>query len=227
MNLKSLLDQPVIYKLFSALVGAQYSISTLVNQYVRPAAGDRILDIGCGPGKILDHLPQVDYFGFDFSPSYIESATRRYGHRGQFFCQRVSEAQVFLEQPESFDIVLAIGVLHHLDDAEAMQLFEIARRALKKDGVTADELARAKDHLKGNLMLSLESSSSRMIRLAKQELRFGAFHSVDEMLAQIDLVRPDEVEALIHRVLDEEQLCLVTLGPVDKRNLPREFGAQV
>lgn len=134
MNLKSILEQPFVYKLFSALVGAQYSISTFVNQYVRPAAGDRILDIGCGPGKILDHLPQVDYFGFDFSPSYIESATKRYGHRGQFFCQRVSEAQVFLEQPESFDIVLAIGVLHHLDDTEALQLFEIARRALKKGG---------------------------------------------------------------------------------------------
>ena len=134
MKLKSILEQPFVYKLFSALVGAQYSISTFVNQYVRPAAGDRILDIGCGPGKILDHLPQVDYFGFDFSPSYIESATRRYGHRGQFFCQRVSEAQVFLEQPESFDIVLAIGVLHHLDDAEALQLFEIAWRALKKGG---------------------------------------------------------------------------------------------
>jgi predicted Zn-dependent peptidase len=99
-------------------------------------------------------------------------------------------------------------------------------RALKKDGVTADELSRAKDHLKGNLMLSLESSSSRMNRLAKQELRFGAFHSVDEMLGEIGRVRPDEVEALIHRVLDEEQLCLVTLGPVDKRNLPRELGAQ-
>ena len=99
-------------------------------------------------------------------------------------------------------------------------------RALKKDGVTADELARAKDHLKGNLMLSLESSSSRMNRLARQELRFGAFHSVDEMLGEIDRVRPDEVEALIHRVLDEEQLCLVTLGPVDKRNLPRELAVQ-
>lgn len=134
MNLRSILEQPSVYKLFSALVGAQYSVSTFVKQYVRPAAGDRILDIGCGPGKILDHLPQVDYFGFDFSPSYIASATRRYGHRGQFFCQRVSEAQVFLEQPESFDIVLAIGVLHHLDDAEALQLFEIARHALKKGG---------------------------------------------------------------------------------------------
>ena len=134
MNLKSLLDQPYFYKLFSALVGAQHSISTFVSTYVRPAAGDRILDIGCGPGKLLDHLPQVDYFGFDFSPSYIESATRRYGHRGQFFCQRVSEAKVFLEQPESFDIVMAIGVLHHLDDSEARQLIDIAWRALKKGG---------------------------------------------------------------------------------------------
>ena len=96
-------------------------------------------------------------------------------------------------------------------------------RALRKDGVTAEELARAKDHLKGNLMLSLESSSSRMNRLAKQELRFGAFHSVDEMLAQIDGVRSEEIDALIQRLLDEEQLCLVTLGPVTRRDLPSEL----
>ncbi|HTY79942.1 MAG TPA: pitrilysin family protein [Candidatus Bathyarchaeia archaeon] len=96
-------------------------------------------------------------------------------------------------------------------------------RALRKDGVTAEELGRAKDHLKGNLMLSLESSSSRMNRLAKQELRFGTFHSVDEMLAQIDGVRSDEIDALIQRLLDEEQLCLVTLGPVTKRDLPAEL----
>ena len=96
-------------------------------------------------------------------------------------------------------------------------------RALKKDGLTAEELARAKDHLKGNLMLSLESSSSRMNRLARQELRFGAFHTVDEMLSHIDGVRPDQVEGLIQKLLDEEQLCLVTLGPVTKKNLPREL----
>ncbi len=97
--------------------------------------------------------------------------------------------------------------------------------ALKKDGVTAEELRRAKDHLKGNLLLSLESSSSRMNRLARQELRFGAFHSIDDMLGEIDGVRPEAVEALIHRVLDEEQMALVTLGPVDKRNLPRDITA--
>jgi predicted Zn-dependent peptidase len=96
-------------------------------------------------------------------------------------------------------------------------------RALKKDGVTMVELRRAKDHLKGSLMLSLESSSSRMNRLAKQELRFGSFISMDEMLAAIDSVRPEHVEALIHSVLDEDQLALVTLGPVDGRHLPREL----
>ena len=121
------------------------------------------------------------------------------------------------------------GVLYLYAGTEAGNFGKVLKaflhevRALKKDGVTADELARAKDHLKGNLMLSLESSSSRMNRLARQELRFGTFHSVDEMLGQIDGVRPDEVEALIHRLLDEEQLCLVTLGPVDNSNLPPEL----
>lgn len=134
MNLNCILEQPAVYKLFSTLVGAQNSQAVFVNQYVRPASGSHILDIGCGPGNILEHLPQVEYFGFDFNSSYIESATSRYGHRGQFFCQRVSEAQVFLEHPESFDIVLAIGILHHLDDTEAASLFEIAKRALKTNG---------------------------------------------------------------------------------------------
>ncbi len=115
------------------------------------------------------------------------------------------------------------GVLYLYAGTEAGNFGKVLKAFLHEDGGRADELARAKDHLKGNLMLSLESSSSRMNRLARQELRFGTFHSVDEMLGQIDGVRPDEVEALIHRLLDEEQLCLVTLGPVDKSNLPPEL----
>jgi predicted Zn-dependent peptidase len=46
---------------------------------------------------------------------------------------------------------------------------------------------------------------------------------VDEMLSQIDGVRPEQVEGLIQKLIDEEQLCLVTLGPVNKKNLPREL----
>ncbi len=96
-------------------------------------------------------------------------------------------------------------------------------RDLKKGGISADEFRRAKEHLKGNLMLSLESTSSRMNRLAKQELRSGSFLSMDAMLASIEGVHPDEVEALIHRILDEERLSLLALGPIDRQSLPREL----
>ena len=96
-------------------------------------------------------------------------------------------------------------------------------RELKKTGVTEDELKRAKDHLKGSLMLSLESTSSRMNRLAKHEMHHGTFLSMDAMLSAIDKVRHEEVQALVTDLLDEDRLALTTLGPLDRRNLPREL----
>jgi predicted Zn-dependent peptidase len=96
-------------------------------------------------------------------------------------------------------------------------------REVKKSGITAEELKRAKDHLKGSLMLSLESTSSRMNRLAKHELHLGSFLTIDAMLASIDAVRYEEVQALVTEVLDEDRLALTTLGPLDRRNLPAEL----
>ncbi|MBI2216850.1 MAG: insulinase family protein [Candidatus Rokubacteria bacterium] len=96
-------------------------------------------------------------------------------------------------------------------------------RDIRKDGVRPDELKRAKDHLKGSLMLSLESTSSRMNRLAKHEMNVGAFLTMDEMLAAIDRVQLDDVQALVGQVVDEERLALTTLGPLDRRNLPKEL----
>lgn len=138
--MRSLLGEPGVYQLFSLMVGAQHSRSLYVSDFVKPRENDRILDIGCGPADILDHLPSVDYHGFDISQSYIDAAAARHGARGRFYCQRVSEAKALVDRPNSFDIVLATGVLHHLDDAEATSLFEIARRALAPGGrlVTLD-----------------------------------------------------------------------------------------
>jgi predicted Zn-dependent peptidase len=86
-------------------------------------------------------------------------------------------------------------------------------RKLRRDGVTADELARAKEHLKGSLMLSLESTSSRMTRIAKQEIYFGRHFTLDDILAAVDAVRLEQVAALIAELLGSVPLSLVALGP--------------
>jgi predicted Zn-dependent peptidase len=96
-------------------------------------------------------------------------------------------------------------------------------RELKKHGISADELERTKEHLKGSLMLSLESTSSRMNRLAKHEMHLGVFLTMDAMLEAIDRVRHEEVQALVDEVLDEDRLAVTTYGPLDRRNLPREL----
>jgi predicted Zn-dependent peptidase len=99
-------------------------------------------------------------------------------------------------------------------------------RELKKHGITADELKRSKDHLKGSLMLSLESTSSRMNRLAKHEMHLGSFLTLDQMVASIEAVRLEEVQALIGLLIDEDRLALTTLGPLDRRNLPKELRSE-
>jgi SAM-dependent methyltransferase len=100
---------------------------------VAPRPGDRILDIGCGPGDVVDFLPEgVHYVGFAESDTYLRSARKRFGHRAEFYCERVGDKQ--LQELASFDIVLAFGVLHHLDDTRALQLFRLAHQALKPGG---------------------------------------------------------------------------------------------
>lgn len=103
-----------------------------VEEYVRPVAGQRILDIGCGPADVLEFLPAVDYFGVDLSPEYIAAARARFGSRGNFLCMDAGEFAV--SEPASFDIVMANGLLHHLNDDEVRKVFSIAKTALKPNG---------------------------------------------------------------------------------------------
>lgn len=131
-GVKAILGRPWVYRLFQRAVGAARLRSVYVRTYVRPFPGARVLDIGCGPGDILDSLPDTRYTGVDLSPDYIREAQQRYGARGEFVCRSVSDLVV--EQAGSFDVVLANGVLHHLDDTEAGALLAVARQALKPTG---------------------------------------------------------------------------------------------
>ena len=137
-GLRAFLNNPKLYDFFQDLMGARTGRRELIHQHVRPVAGDRILDIGCGTGRILDYLPAVEYFGFDLSQRYIDDAVRRYGPRGHFKCSLVE--QMTVDEMAPFDIVLAAGLLHHLDDRQASDLMRLAGSALRQGGrlVTID-----------------------------------------------------------------------------------------
>lgn len=131
-KLKRILDIPILYLAYKKVVGGQRASSIYVNEYVRPKNQDRVLDIGCGPAETVEHFSDVEYIGFDNNPAYIELAKRKFGDQGHFFCDSID--QVNLENFDAFDLVLVVGLLHHLDDQACITALDLAYSALKNGG---------------------------------------------------------------------------------------------
>jgi predicted Zn-dependent peptidase len=95
-------------------------------------------------------------------------------------------------------------------------VIDLVRKELAgfKDTVTGDELARAKEQLKGNLILALESTSGRMNSIARQEIYYGRYYSPAEIIEEIERVQIHQLRALADRLFSGERLALTVLGPV-------------
>jgi predicted Zn-dependent peptidase len=95
-------------------------------------------------------------------------------------------------------------------------------RDLKENSVSDDELRRAKDHLKGSLMLSLESTVSRMTNLARQEMYFGRFFTLDELVESIEAVTAADVQRIAQTFFDPKLIALTVLGNLENLKIGRE-----
>jgi predicted Zn-dependent peptidase len=95
-------------------------------------------------------------------------------------------------------------------------------RQLKEQAVNDEELRRAKDHLKGSLMLSLESTGSRMSNLARQEMYFSRFFTLDELVESIELVTAADVQRIAQTFFDPKQIALTVLGNLENFKIGRE-----
>jgi predicted Zn-dependent peptidase len=95
-------------------------------------------------------------------------------------------------------------------------------RQLKGDRVNDEELRRAKDHLKGSLMLGLESTASRMSNLARQEMYFGRFFTLDELVESIESVTAEDVRRIAQTFFDPRQIALTILGNLENFKIGRE-----
>jgi predicted Zn-dependent peptidase len=110
-----------------------------------------------------------------------------------------------------------------IENAEkVLGLISAEFRALKTKLVTVEELRRAKDHLKGSLVLSLESTGARMSNLARMEMYFGRFFSTDEILASVEAVTREDVQAAAIASFRADQTSATVVGSLDGFTLTRE-----
>jgi len=95
-------------------------------------------------------------------------------------------------------------------------------KTLKETLLSPEELNRAKEQVKGNILLGLESSSSRMSNLARQEMYFNHFFSVEEVLDRLDAVTADQVQQQAHTLFHSDRIAVTLLGRLDKLKLTRK-----
>jgi len=105
---------------------------------------------------------------------------------------------------------------------EVLDLTLAEFRRIKTELVSEEELDRAKNQLKGNMVLGLESSSSRMSNLARQQMYFGRFFTVDDITAEVNQVTREDIQGLANRLIDQDKLALTLLGNLGGLKIERE-----
>jgi SAM-dependent methyltransferase len=131
--MKQLLKHPAIYQLYQELGGFFAARVQAIRDYLELRPGARIIDIGCGPGHIVRHLPAgIDYVGLDIDQPSIDYANRRFGNRGRFQMRFFDAAAA--DELGPADVVMMNGVMHHIGDQDLAATLACVKGALKPGG---------------------------------------------------------------------------------------------
>ena len=109
------------------------------------------------------------------------------------------------------------------DPSNVLEVVRLVTKELKKikdEGITPAEELRVKNQIKGGLILSLESSNSHMSRIARQEIYFGKYLSMDDIIKGVEKVTAEQVQRLARQLFSRENIALTILGPLSRTDVP-------
>ena len=177
----------VYAKLMGFLLGTS-TYPTLVDEFIKPTPGCSVLDVGCGPAAILEFLQDVKYIGLDHNPNYIATATKKYGSKGTFICAGVDQLNDY--GLTTFDRIIILGVMHHLDDAQLTQLMMSLKGRLNVGGVLITFDVAFEDKQKFVAKLLAKNDRGKYVRTKEQYLKFiEVAFNVEQADLRHDLLR--------------------------------------
>lgn len=141
MRAQNLFNNPVAYKVFQTLISRRSTLEMIEREIINASDSTRVLDFGCGLGQHSKSFDNQIYLGIEPIESCIQAANRFYARQNVEF--KVGDHKTLAEyQDASFDLVLAMGVIHHMSDNDYEVLVTEANRLLKPGGrlVTLDPI---------------------------------------------------------------------------------------
>jgi len=125
------INNPVVYKIIQKIMSGTSFRNNIIKQNIRKK-NLKILDIGCGPAEILEHIPKCEYHGYDIDKRSIKYAQRKYHQKNfHFYCKRFNGNE--LKKLPKFDFIIFFGILHHLKNEEASAILNLCKKKMKKN----------------------------------------------------------------------------------------------
>jgi SAM-dependent methyltransferase len=145
MKIQGIFDNPIAYRLFQVAISKKATTKFIENEFINPEDSTQILDFGCGVGHHSELFSGKIYLGIEPIRSCVEAANRFYQRENVEF--RVGDHETLAQyQDDTFDLIMAIGVIHHLNDDEYRVLASESCRLLKPGGrfIALDPVLHAK-----------------------------------------------------------------------------------